>query len=45
MAERSGVITFQGNPLTLLGNEIGVGARAQRYPFCDSRHLLKFIAL
>ena len=28
MQERSGLITFQGNPLTLLGNEIKVGDSA-----------------
>jgi thiol peroxidase len=36
MAERSGVITFQGNPLTLLGNEIGVGARAPDFEVLDN---------
>ena len=28
MTERQGAITFQGNPLTLLGNEIEVGSQA-----------------
>jgi len=28
MQERSGVITFQGNPLTLLGTELKVGDSA-----------------
>ena len=28
MKERSGIITFQGNPLTLLGNELKVGDKA-----------------
>lgn len=28
MKERKGLVTFQGNPLTLLGNEIGVGDKA-----------------
>ena len=28
MQERSGVVTFSGNPLTLLGNDIEVGAQA-----------------
>lgn len=28
MAERTGLITFNGNPLTLLGNEVKVGQKA-----------------
>lgn len=28
MAERPGAVTFQGNPLTLLGNEVKVGDKA-----------------
>ena len=28
MIERSGIITFEGNPLTLLGPEIKVGDKA-----------------
>lgn len=28
MAERTGLITFKGNPLTLLGNEVKVGQKA-----------------
>ncbi len=26
--ERTGAVTFRGNPLTLIGSEIGVGTRA-----------------
>ncbi|HEO70571.1 MAG TPA: thiol peroxidase, partial [Candidatus Hydrogenedentes bacterium] len=28
MAERSGAVTFQGNPLTVIGNALEVGAKA-----------------
>ena len=31
MEERTGVITFQGNPLTLLGNELKVGDKASDF--------------
>lgn len=36
MAERTGVITFQGNPLTLLGNETGVGDKAPDFEVLDN---------
>ncbi len=36
MAERSGVITFQGNPLTLVGNEVKVGDRAPDFEVLDN---------
>jgi thiol peroxidase len=31
MAERSGLVTIHGNPLTLVGNEINVGDRAPEF--------------
>ncbi|CCO22708.1 thiol peroxidase [Maridesulfovibrio hydrothermalis] len=36
MNERSGVITFQGNPLTLLGDEIKVGDKAPEFSATDN---------
>ncbi|NLI82264.1 MAG: thiol peroxidase [Deltaproteobacteria bacterium] len=36
MAERPGAITFQGNPLTLLGDDIGVGAKAPDFEALDT---------
>ena len=36
MVERSGVITFQGNPLTLVGNEVKVGDRAPDFEVLDN---------
>jgi thiol peroxidase len=36
MAERSGVITFQGNPLTLLGAEVKVGQKAPDFEVLDN---------
>ncbi|GAB4291302.1 MAG: thiol peroxidase [Myxococcota bacterium] len=35
MEERKGVITFKGNPLTLLGSEIGVGDSAPNFTALD----------
>ena len=36
MKERTGIITFQGNPLTLLGNEIKVGDKAPEFTATDN---------
>jgi len=36
MCERSGVITFQGQPLTLLGNEIKTGEPAPEFTALDN---------
>ncbi len=36
MNERTGVITFQGNPLTLLGDEIKVGDKAPDFAVVDN---------
>lgn len=36
MAERSGAITFQGNPLTLVGNEVKVGQKAPDFEVLDN---------
>jgi thiol peroxidase len=36
MAERFGAITFQGNPLTLLGNEVKVGGKAPDFELLDN---------
>lgn len=36
MAERTGIITMQGNPLTLMGKEIKVGDRAPDFRVLDN---------
>ncbi|WP_027720341.1 thiol peroxidase [Maridesulfovibrio zosterae] len=36
MNERTGVITFQGNPLTLIGDEIKVGDKAPKFSATDN---------
>ena len=36
MKEHTGVITFQGNPLTLVGNEVKVGGKAPDFMLLDS---------
>ena len=36
MEERSGIITFQGNPLTLIGRECKVGDRAPDFEIIDN---------
>jgi len=36
MSERKGIITFQGNPLTLLGNEPKVGQKAPEFQCLDN---------
>ncbi|WP_415718981.1 thiol peroxidase [Maridesulfovibrio sp.] len=36
MKERTGIITFKGNPLTLLGNEIKVGDEAPEFTATDN---------
>lgn len=36
MAERSGAITFQGNPLTLLGTEVKAGQKAPDFEVLDN---------
>ncbi|WP_320007147.1 thiol peroxidase [Maridesulfovibrio sp.] len=36
MKERTGIITFKGNPLTLLGNEIKVGDKAPEFTATDN---------
>ena len=36
MAERPGAVTFQGNPLTLLGNEVKVGDKAPNFEVLDN---------
>jgi thioredoxin-dependent peroxiredoxin len=36
MVERTGVITFQGNPLTLLGNEVKIGDMAPDFEVLDN---------
>ena len=36
MAERSGAITFQGNPLTLVGNEVKAGQKAPDFEVLDN---------
>lgn len=36
MAERSGAITFQGNPLTLVGSEVKVGQKAPDFEVLDN---------
>lgn len=35
MKERKGAVTFQGNPLTLLGDEVKIGDRAPDVEFLD----------
>jgi len=34
--ERKGVVTFKGNPLTLIGNEVKVGQKAPEFSVLDS---------
>ena len=34
--ERKGAVTFQGNPLTLLGEEVKVGQKAPGFTVLDS---------
>jgi thiol peroxidase len=36
MAERTGAVTFQGNPLTLIGNEVKVGDKAPDFEVLDN---------
>lgn len=36
MKERSGVVTFLGNPLTLLGDEVSVGSKAPDFTALDN---------
>lgn len=36
MAERPGAVTFQGNPLTLLGQEVKVGDKAPEFEVLDN---------
>jgi thioredoxin-dependent peroxiredoxin len=36
MAERSGAVTFQGNPLTLVGNEVKAGDKAPDFEVLDN---------
>ncbi|MCS6860379.1 MAG: thiol peroxidase, partial [Abditibacteriales bacterium] len=36
MSERAGVVTFKGNPLTLLGNEVKVGDKAPDFKVVDN---------
>jgi thiol peroxidase len=36
MKERTGSITFQGNPLTLLGNELNIGDKAPDFELLDN---------
>ena len=36
MEERTGSITFQGNPLTLMGNELNVGDKAPDFELLDN---------
>ena len=36
MKERTGSITFQGNPLTLLGNELNAGDKAPDFELLDN---------
>ncbi|WP_291325198.1 thiol peroxidase [Desulfovibrio sp. UCD-KL4C] len=36
MSERTGVITFQGNPLTLIGAEVKVGGKAPDFSVTDN---------
>ncbi len=36
MQERTGLVTFQGNPLTLLGTGIGVGEKAPAFTALDT---------
>ena len=36
MSERPGAVTFQGNPLTLLGQEINVGDKAPEFEALDN---------
>jgi thiol peroxidase len=36
MEERTGSITFQGNPLTLMGNEVKVGDKAPDFELLDN---------
>jgi len=38
MKERMGVITLQGNPLTLVGNEVKVGGKAPDFTLLDTNH-------
>ena len=33
--ERKGVVTFQGDPLTLIGNAVGVGDKAPAFVVLD----------
>lgn len=44
MNERTGIITFQGNPLTLLGNEIKVGDKAPEFDVTDNELGPKILA-
>ncbi|HQN19739.1 MAG TPA: thiol peroxidase [Syntrophobacteraceae bacterium] len=36
MAERAGAVTFQGNPLTLLGNDVKAGDKAPAFETLDN---------
>jgi thiol peroxidase len=36
MVERTGIITFQGNPLTLIGSEVNIGDRAPDFEVLDN---------
>ena len=36
MKERSGMVTFQGNPMTLLGEGMSIGAKAPDFSVLDN---------
>jgi thioredoxin-dependent peroxiredoxin len=36
MSERSGAVEFQGNPLTLIGNEVKIGDKAPNFEVLDN---------
>lgn len=36
MKERSGIVTFQGNPMTLIGEEVSVGQQAPDFRVVDN---------
>ena len=44
MSERTGIITFKGNPLTLLGPELKVGDKAPDFSVVDNGLALKSLA-
>ena len=42
MTERKGLVTFRGNPLTLVGNEVKVGQKAPDFVAIDNNLYLMY---